>query len=518
MKRVQKRERGITLVALVVTIVVLLVLAGVSLNLVIGNNGLIKKAQEAKDRTEKGAAEEQSQISQLVGQVENITSDGFDKSKKVNRPQLTTGMTRVMYNNGKTILDGQTGWNENNWYNYGTTDSEKRWANAQTQDGSMWVWIPRFAYYIDADRKMYVKFLVGTTDKWYDENTGEYKELPENYKVHPSFQNGSSTNYINGEWKEKIQGFWVSKFEAGLPDESTAPKTASVGNLYYPVFQGLKGSYNYVYVSQCFLLSKAISEKGNPYGITNANSHLIKNSEWGAVTYLSYSEYGKTGGTYDETKEVYINNVTYAQGGTTSPKTSIRNQGVYSITGYSRGASVGENILTTSTILSDTVTGDKGESYAWNTANGTQASTTGTIYGVYDMSGGAAEYTSGYIKMKSNASLLNNLKSFGTAFVFEDSEKTRFVGNTPDVMEYPEYSSGGLQTALGNMGRYGDGYRETWNWFGDWCNNDASGPFLTRGGHWRNGSNAGVFAFDDDFGFNNDYIRFPFCAGCPVAL
>ena len=43
-----KKEKGITLVALVVTIVVLLILAGVSLNLVIGNNGLIKKAQEAK--------------------------------------------------------------------------------------------------------------------------------------------------------------------------------------------------------------------------------------------------------------------------------------------------------------------------------------------------------------------------------------------------------------------------------------------------------------------------------------
>ena len=39
-----KRERGITLIALVVTIVVLLILAGVSLNLVLGNNGIITKA------------------------------------------------------------------------------------------------------------------------------------------------------------------------------------------------------------------------------------------------------------------------------------------------------------------------------------------------------------------------------------------------------------------------------------------------------------------------------------------
>ena len=44
-----KNENGITLIALVVTIVVLLILAGISLNLVLGNNGLIKKSKYAKD-------------------------------------------------------------------------------------------------------------------------------------------------------------------------------------------------------------------------------------------------------------------------------------------------------------------------------------------------------------------------------------------------------------------------------------------------------------------------------------
>ena len=45
-----KKNKGITLVALVVTIVVLLILAGVSINLVLGNNGIIAKAQEAKTK------------------------------------------------------------------------------------------------------------------------------------------------------------------------------------------------------------------------------------------------------------------------------------------------------------------------------------------------------------------------------------------------------------------------------------------------------------------------------------
>ena len=46
-----KSKKGITLVALVVTIVVLLILAGVSINLVLGDNGIISKAQEGKTKS-----------------------------------------------------------------------------------------------------------------------------------------------------------------------------------------------------------------------------------------------------------------------------------------------------------------------------------------------------------------------------------------------------------------------------------------------------------------------------------
>ena len=65
MERVQKREKGITLVALVVTIVVLLILAGVSINLVVGENGLINKAKEAADATRQAAINDQIEINSL---------------------------------------------------------------------------------------------------------------------------------------------------------------------------------------------------------------------------------------------------------------------------------------------------------------------------------------------------------------------------------------------------------------------------------------------------------------------
>lgn len=61
-----KKERGITLVALVVTIVVLLILAGVSISLVLGNNGLIKKTQEAKNSQIQATANEATFFNQTV--------------------------------------------------------------------------------------------------------------------------------------------------------------------------------------------------------------------------------------------------------------------------------------------------------------------------------------------------------------------------------------------------------------------------------------------------------------------
>ena len=50
-----RKERGITLITLVITIIILIILAGVSINLVLGENGILSKAKEAKTQTESGA-------------------------------------------------------------------------------------------------------------------------------------------------------------------------------------------------------------------------------------------------------------------------------------------------------------------------------------------------------------------------------------------------------------------------------------------------------------------------------
>ena len=82
-----KKNSGITLVALVVTIVVLLILAGVSINLVVGQNGLINRAKEAARKTQETAKEEQKEfdtatnyIKQTIGvSAAGITADDYGK-------------------------------------------------------------------------------------------------------------------------------------------------------------------------------------------------------------------------------------------------------------------------------------------------------------------------------------------------------------------------------------------------------------------------------------------------------
>ena len=65
-----KNNKGITLVALVVTIVVLLILAGVSINLVLGNNGIIAKAKEAETKSAEASQNDLKGMNGLVSEME----------------------------------------------------------------------------------------------------------------------------------------------------------------------------------------------------------------------------------------------------------------------------------------------------------------------------------------------------------------------------------------------------------------------------------------------------------------
>ena len=72
LNKTKRKTNGITLVALVVTIVVLLILAGVTITMLFGENGIIKKAQEAKEATERDQQETQQGMQDLVDQMGTI--------------------------------------------------------------------------------------------------------------------------------------------------------------------------------------------------------------------------------------------------------------------------------------------------------------------------------------------------------------------------------------------------------------------------------------------------------------
>ena len=71
-----RQEKGITLIALVVTVIILLILAGVTLFYVLGDNGIIKVAQDAKKQTEDAMKNEQQLLGELANQLkEDMMTD-----------------------------------------------------------------------------------------------------------------------------------------------------------------------------------------------------------------------------------------------------------------------------------------------------------------------------------------------------------------------------------------------------------------------------------------------------------
>ena len=69
-KRYYKNSRGITLIALVVTIIVLLILAGTTYTLVIGNEGIFDKAKNATDKYENSAVNEQKDLNSMANLID----------------------------------------------------------------------------------------------------------------------------------------------------------------------------------------------------------------------------------------------------------------------------------------------------------------------------------------------------------------------------------------------------------------------------------------------------------------
>ena len=98
---IQNNIEGVTLVALVVTIIVLIILAGVSINFILGDNGIVAKAKLAKEQTEKATLNEQISLNETYKYLEGMEENIYTNS--ISNEESETEKSK--YNELKTEID-----------------------------------------------------------------------------------------------------------------------------------------------------------------------------------------------------------------------------------------------------------------------------------------------------------------------------------------------------------------------------------------------------------------------------
>ena len=502
-------EKGITLVVLVITIIILIILATVSINAVIGENGLIQSAKNSKDSAENAVERETGKMNSLLTEYANImaedaeitgpgggsenpnpggdnpdSDEGEDSETDTTiaePPQLTTGMIPVKWDE-ETSSWIKTDQTDAEWYNYG--EEEKKWANVvlndatfskvngkevldETQTYSMLVWIPRYAYKITsyyhlggADvGNIEIVFLDRNNKSKTNEdfsnrttypsvtNSGKSTGKMEDYVVHPAFTFGD----------KELAGFWVGKFETSQKTDGTIQ------------IKGGKTSLRGLTIGEYFTMCLDMNSNNNAYGISSSDSvvdpHMMKNTEWGAVVYLSQSIYGK-----NEIIEMNDNN-SFVTGG-----------------------------------------GD----YKSNV----EQSSTGNVWGVYDLVGGSFEYVAAYINDNSSSNLTkygSELRNADEKYVNIYKKGSSYNIFKPTQAKHDNYLATEPQVgkkASESTGYYGDAIWETSSDYNSenlsWNKNasifsDGLNPFLIRGGGITGQAEmAGTFYFNEDAGYDNE--------------
>ena len=275
------------------------------------------------------------------------------------------------------------------------------------------------------------------------------------YITHPAFTFGNT----------EVSGIWVGKFETG----GTATKPKIKPNI---------SSLRIQTVSEEFTTAQIFGT--STYGMTsNVDAHMMKNSEWGAVAYLSHSRYGAN-------REIYINNssgyFTGRSGGNVGGSTAINT--IYtSQTSTSQSNTYG--FYTWDGYLLEYNTNTKSSTHDISKVS----STTGNITGVYDMSGGAWEYVMGYYSPA------------GSTWGATSSSNYAGFSSQPNSKYYDDYTATNSLTACNGGICYGHGLSEVRGWYGDYASFvSAGGPWFLRGGSCSDDSGAGAFFFSSSYG------------------
>ena len=362
--------------------------------------------------------------------VANIYSSWYDYSKQewANAVILNSGVTK---NVGDTVVV--------------PTDT-----STKSEVKAMLVWIPRYEYHIEGTYGTHLDETAGTKDL---PGQIEVKFIPKsqteadtNYILHPAFTWDDNSDGVIVD-SEHISGIWVGKFETtGTADEPTIlPNVRSLRS------QNVSTQFN-----------TSLKLKNYLSTVNNVDSHMMKNSEWGAVAYISQSIYGKYGNTSytGANKEVY------------------KNDSSYYYTGRSSGTYQQSDSSSSGTCLYNNIT-DRGSGIG---SCGSGASTTGNITGIYDMSGGTIEYVMGYLTTASTiwgATKSSNYAEFTSA---------------PVGKYYDAYTSDNKTTACNGGICKGHALSEVTGWYNDYAVFVyASAPWSARGGSCNSTTYAGIF-------------------------
>ena len=165
LKRVKKEVKGITLIALVVTIIVLLILAGVAISLTVGDNGLFRRAENAADTWQMAEQNEQSEMDEAADFIERY-ENGNKPLDSVTGKETTNSIVYDKYGNKVVVPAGFKIINPEDDATKGIVIEDINAGDEYTK-GSQFVWIPIGNVYTDNNRN----FKAITLGRYiYDEN------------------------------------------------------------------------------------------------------------------------------------------------------------------------------------------------------------------------------------------------------------------------------------------------------------------------------------------------------------
>ena len=284
----QEMQSGITLVALVITVVVMLILAGVAIAAVVDGDGLFSKTREAKEVYENATENEEDKIQSMLNEIDRYIENPSNPVLKevaelgaiVNENQTFDGRIKGTYNNPiipkgfAPINENGADWGTEDGYQKGLVITDEITGTEST--GNEFVWIP-----VDGTS---VKF---ERQDWKNAE-GELLTYPENTLI----GNVETTEYTETVPVEILQsvnnngGFYIARFEAGLPEEVSSSSVVTDGSVK-PVSKQSMTVWNGIAWSE-----NGINNNNNPGNgaVTVARSMYPDNSdsEYGAVSTLIY--------------------------------------------------------------------------------------------------------------------------------------------------------------------------------------------------------------------------------------